>query len=727
MAWVTVATTNFGDSSTYGYVYLQYDNSSTGTSRTARLRMELKSGASVYIYVDNLSLDGTNVKGRFLCQGTMNFWTGSLAAGTRKFTWSCPWYSGTRSYTCQGNIPSGVVAPSGLSVSLNSKTYNSATFGVSLSSYGTPASTSGRYIEAAILNQNSYGASYRYKTASNTTSSTVTVNNSSGANPSTFNIEGNHKYWYGGFASNTQASTSVVTGTFYTPCLPLATLTYISQAYSTYNKARATIQYTRQSDGGAETRTGYYRYSTDGGTTYSAWTSFGTISVAVGSTASFDAIVPTASSVIVQAKITTPNGGDSTIKSVSFTTQATHTAPTFSNYTYRDSNSATVALTGNDQAMIQGQSIPEITISTANKAIGNDGVAISNYAITFVGQSKTVAYSDSSNVVTSLNAPGESGTSNLIVSAVDTLSLSKAVSKPVVIYPWAAPTISATIERVNNFESTCKINASGIYSPLSINGVNKNTISFEYRKKKSSDSTWSAWTTASTVVLSNGNWSISNYSVTLDNNYQWDIEVRIVDIFTNTSVGLSVAVGIPNFFIGTDGRISIGMKPSINLPANDRGQLEVSGAIYSRGELLAPSYIGQIITSTNLTTAAQVKAKYGGTWTRINEFQLVAYAALTAETTIAVKKNISSITKSSTGTYKVTLSKAMSNANYIAFVSGEVGGAGQEIVGVYGKTTTTFNYDFCNNAGTLVTPSQINIAVFGILASPEQYIWKRTA
>ena len=208
MAWVTVATTNLGDSSaTYGYVYLQYDNSSTGTSRTSQLRFEIRSGYSVYIYIDNLALDGSGVKGRFLCQGTMDFWTGSLAAGTRKFTWSCPWYSGTRSYTCSGNIPSGVVAPSGLSVTLSSKTYNSATFATSISSYGTPGSTDGRYIEAAILNQNSYGASYRFATARNTTSSSITVNNSSSANPSSFSIEGNHKYWYGGYATNTQANT----------------------------------------------------------------------------------------------------------------------------------------------------------------------------------------------------------------------------------------------------------------------------------------------------------------------------------------------------------------------------------------------------------------------------------------------------------------------------------------------------------------------------------------
>ena len=292
MAWVTVATTNLGDSSaTYGYVYLQYDNASSGTSRSSRLRFEIRSGYSIYIYIDNLALDGSSVKGRFLCQGTMDFWTGSLAAGTRKFTWSCPWYSGTRSYTCSGNIPSGVTPPSGLTATLNSKTYNSATIKVSISSYGTPSSADGRWIEAGVAGQNSWTSpSLRSAIAKNTTSSTITINNSS-PQTQTLTIEGNHKYWYGAYATNTQADTSIIAGTFYTPCPPLATLTFASQTYSTYNTVNATINYTRQTDAGAETRTGYYRYSTDGGSTYSSWTSFGTISVAVGSTASFVANV----------------------------------------------------------------------------------------------------------------------------------------------------------------------------------------------------------------------------------------------------------------------------------------------------------------------------------------------------------------------------------------------------------------------------------------------------
>lgn len=616
MAWQTVATTGLGDSSaTYGYVYLQYDDSSGGTSRNSRLRFEIRSGYSVYIYIDNLALDGGGVSGRFLCSGTMDFWTGSLSAGYHSFTWSCPWYSGTRSYTCAGTIPSGITAPSGLSVTLNSKTYNSATFKVSVSSYGTPSSADGRWIEAGVAGQNAWQSpSLRSAIAKNVSNTNITVDNNS-SQTQTLTIEGNHKYWYGGYATNTQASISTITGTFYTPCPPLSSLSVSSHGYASATQDSVTLSYKRAADGGAETRTGYYRYSTDGGSTYSSWASFGTISAAAGTAATFTVNLPTSSNITLQAKINTPNGGDSTTKSVTFSTLSAHIPPNFSNYTYKDSNSATVALTGNNQTMIQGQSTPEITISTTNKATRNDGVNVSNYSITFSGQSKTVAYSSSSTVTATLTPPSDSGTGNMVVAAVDDLSLSKSVTKAVTIYPWSNPTINASIERVNNFESNSVLSASGTYAQIKIGNTVKNTIAVAYRTKKSSSSTWGSWTSR-TATVSGNTWSISDTTISLDNNYQWDVQVRVIDEFVTTTVDLIVSVGMPNFFIGVDGRVSVGMKPSNSLSGTDKGQIEVSGPVYSRGQPLMPSHVGQIILTTTLDTAAKVKAIYGGTWTQ---------------------------------------------------------------------------------------------------------------
>lgn len=137
--------------------------------------------------------------------------------------------------------------------------------------------------------------------------------------------------------------------------------------------------------------------------------------------------------------------------------------------------------------------------------------------------------------------------------------------------------------------------------------------------------------------------------------------------------------------------------------------------------------VGSIFMSATLSTAADVAtALGGGTWVEDTDFDLVAYAYVTNQTTIVHSKNITSVTGSA-GTYTVNFSKDMADANYVAFVSGEVSNRGQEIIGIYDKTVSRFRYDFSNYSGSATSPSQINIAVFGRLGTPEIYKYKRTA
>ena len=599
------------------YLYFRRTNSYSGTTWSSSV-----SGT--------VTIDGTSASASFSpsIPGYNNDWQGWYVHCSKTFegdarnitiSWSSSgvgsYFNGSGSATI--TVPASYTSPSTPSVALKSKTYNSATFAVSISSYGNPSGVSGRYIEAAVLQANSYDGSTsnarRWNIVQNTTSATILVNNSSygngGSSGEGLTIVGNHKYWYGGYATNTQKTASVVTGSFYTPCPPLSSLGDVQHNHKTYSLDSVVIGYTRADDGGAETRTGYYRYSTDGGTTYSAWTSFGTVS----STSDYlSATFPTSSTIILQVKLTTPNGGDSAIKSCYFSTLPTHVAPNFSNFEYEDTNEATLALTGDNSTMIQGQSIPLIRISSSDKATDNDDIPVSNYSITFTGQSKVISFSDS-DIETTIGSPTDSGSCNLIVSAIDELSLSTSVSKTITVYPWAKPTLSASISRLNNFESESTISVSGTYSPIIINKEVKNELSVSFRYKKSQESDWSKWV-ALQVSLDGAKWVAKDYVVSLDNNYQWDVEVMVTDKFESVSSSLVLAVGMPNFFIGTDGRVSIGMKPEQYLPDENRGQLEVDGFVYSKSQPLMPSHVGQIIMTTTLDTSEKVSAIYGGYW-----------------------------------------------------------------------------------------------------------------
>lgn len=137
-------------------------------------------------------------------------------------SWSAGIKYGSVTMSLSGSVTTDSIAPAysnptGLDVSLDSFTDTSATLSSSVSSYGNPASATGRYIEADVLGTSTFGAPYRYATATNVSSSTFVVDNNSqtaSANPLT--IVGNTQYWYGAYANNTQKYVSIVKGNFVT-------------------------------------------------------------------------------------------------------------------------------------------------------------------------------------------------------------------------------------------------------------------------------------------------------------------------------------------------------------------------------------------------------------------------------------------------------------------------------------------------------------------------------
>lgn len=565
----------------------------TDTAFGNRVRSGIAVG-DVYTTTFSRTVQGTGTR-------TATFSAGSGLRSDFAGTWSKDVY----------DFPGVNTAPSITSVKVNSKTYNSANMTIT-GDYGR--GTGSYQIEVGIGAQSTWTSPSLRSTCvkDGRTSYTATVNNSS-LQTTTLTLVGNTKYWYGGYIYNGYASDGRMFGNIYLPCPPLSALSLSSQAYTTYNRVNATISYTRQTDGGAETRTGYYRYSTDGGSTYTGWTSFGTVS---NTTGTFTVSLPTATSITMQAKLNTPSGGDSETKTVTFTTQATHTAPNFSNFTYKDNSSSAVAVSGNNQIFIQGQSQPKVTISAANKATANDGATITGYTASLNAESIQIAYSSSAAVsgTFSTNRPTADGTLALTVAANDSLSLAKSVSKNVTVIPWAAPVVTATATRVNNFEAQTTLAISGTYSPIKVNNTVKNTLAVAYRYKKSTDSTWGDWVNRP-VTIADSVYQAVDLILSFDNEKQWDIEVRAVDAFMTTTLAITLNVGKPIFFISENGKCSINRKPT-----NQAADLDVNGLIYAQDQPVMASHVGMIIFSKTLTTAADVRALYGGYWTSDSSF-----------------------------------------------------------------------------------------------------------
>lgn len=175
--------------------------------------------------------------------------------------------------------------PTGLDAALVSRAWNQIVAKATCSGFGAPASRSGRYIEVGVALSTATAYSNRYVFA-NTQNATATGNktfsySSTASNPNSPNICGCAAFKLGAYASNLKKTASVLESTvYYLPPAPMASVTLNSTTRNEKNvtfKVRATG---KAADGvnniaGAKVNL-QYRYSTDGGTTYSAWTNAAT-------------------------------------------------------------------------------------------------------------------------------------------------------------------------------------------------------------------------------------------------------------------------------------------------------------------------------------------------------------------------------------------------------------------------------------------------------------------
>lgn len=241
-------------------------------------------------------------------------------------------------------------------------------------------------------------------------------------------------------------------------------------------------------------------------------------------------------------------------KNVIFNAKVTNSSPTF-NAEYQDINSRTVAITDDNQQLIRNNSALQIAISNASAK---------NYATL----SSLTAVINGTTYTGSLRGTGGSidvGTLNLSsnttaqVILTDSRGISTTQNLNLIILDWVLPTAIITLQRQNNFYSETDINVNAEYSSLD----NKNTISIKVREKKASDSTYGSYTTLQDNVTT---------TLTLDNNYAWDVQVLLEDAIGSTTYNLAIDRGIPITFFDRSKR-SVG----INCFPADATSLEVGG------------------------------------------------------------------------------------------------------------------------------------------------------
>lgn len=238
--------------------------------------------------------------------------------------------------------------------------------------------------------------------------------------------------------------------------------------------------------------------------------------------------------------------------------------------TYADTNTASVGITGSNQAILQGQSTVEVKIPSAF-ASPRGSATLTNISASIGGTTVSASYTGADQTLT-INKPNSASNTSLVITITDSRGFTESQSTNITVYPYSAPNVGFRVTRLNGFQEETDIRVNSTWSPVNVGGVNKNTVSsVRYRTKKTDDTTWSGYTaipvtTSATAITS------SNVRITLDNSFSWNVELSITDkLGTYTNV-LDAPAGKPIMFLDAETRsVVIGALPT------GKGRLEMVG------------------------------------------------------------------------------------------------------------------------------------------------------
>lgn len=265
------------------------------------------------------------------------------------------------------------------------------------------------------------------------------------------------------------------------------------------------------------------------------------------------------------SQVSTKTGG-------TYSVGANSALPSIEDVAYKDINAVSLALTENDQDIVQNQSQVRYTAT---------GLTAQKYA-TVKACSVTVNNNTYNLSVSGTSASGGSAVidSGTDVDAVFTVTDSRGftASKTIKIHmlAWTVPSAIITLLRQDNFYSTCDLTVDALFA--SINGNNQIAITYEATKEGDTEPSVSG------SVPDN----VTSH-VVLDNNFAWDVKIQLVDSFGGTTTyNVHISRGMPIIYFDR-------LKSSVSVnsfPANEKS-FEVDGGFYLNGETIADVIVEQ--------------------------------------------------------------------------------------------------------------------------------------
>lgn len=275
-------------------------------------------------------------------------------------------------------------------------------------------------------------------------------------------------------------------------------------------------------------------------------------------------------------------------KSGTYKINTSNCIPSITSVSYEDTNATTLAVTQDSSKIIRNLST--VTFNATGLTVKNYAT-ISSVKVTINSIEYNMAVSGTT--ATKNNITIDSANSlSATITLIDSRGLTATKNVTVTMLDWVLPTALITLNRKSNYYSESYLTVDATYSSID----RKNTIDIKYRYKKTSDSTWSSY-----ISIQDNVQSIFN----VDNEYSWDVQVVLTDLFGTQTYNLVLSRGMPLQYYDFL-RNSVGFNC---FPQYDNS-IEINGK--KIWEIVYP--IGSTyVCMSNSTSPADL---FGGTWTQ---------------------------------------------------------------------------------------------------------------
>ena len=319
---------------------------------------------------------------------------------------------------------------------------------------------------------------------------------------------------------------------------------------------------------------------TDGTLVYNVGTVTGTSKSVTPTAADIYALIPNDNSIKLRYVITTTANNTSYTNTKDCTFNVTNSNPTFSDFVYEDTDATTIALTGNNQIIVNNYSNLKAIISVANKAVAKNSATMKSYKLACGSKNVSKDYSSSADVNLSIN---DVDSATITVYATDSRgnSTSKTKTASFKNYVDLAITRLVATRQQNGVGSAVLLEFEGTYWNNSFGAVTNAIQQCIYKYKLASSNTWITGETQLSYSASNGTFSGSMLikgdlgadGFNVANAY--NIRLQMADKLVTKAVDITLPSGTPGLAIAKQG-LAIKQKYDTGLG----GALQVNGILY---------------------------------------------------------------------------------------------------------------------------------------------------